>query len=149
MAITGDIYQSIIDGVIAAYEKATEFHFEKRDELNKAHPSYSEVRLPNSEWKRLGPDMSKYHDNGQGKPELKFVHPDGREAVFDGDTLLPMTDPRYKGTYNYVVPVPMPENKWDIFGWFEYVEKTIIGHGIKDWLPYKLTGSKNERDQGK
>lgn len=138
--------QVIVDKLKEAYVKATEFHFEKRDELNGPHPSYSDVIADNSSWTLLPPSMSIYHDNGMGKPELKFVHPDGREAVFDGDTLQPMTNPRYKGTYNYVVPVEPPEDILDIGGWYNYATRGI-GHVVLDVIPYWLTGKKNERNQ--
>ncbi|MFZ5966969.1 MAG: hypothetical protein ACOYVK_07315 [Bacillota bacterium] len=139
-------FGKIADRMNAAYIKATEFHFEKRDELNGMHVSYEEVIAKDSEWVKLPTEMSIYHDNKVGNPELKFVHPDGREAVFDGDTLEPILDPRYKATYNYVTPAQPPENLFDIAGWIEFIKKGI-GHFIKDMLPYYLTGFKNERNQ--
>ena len=99
------------------YVKSTEFHFGSRDELNGPHPSFEEVSARNSEWIKLPKSMSVFHDNGIEEPELKFVHSDGREAVFDGDTLKPILDPKYKGTFNYVVPVLPPENKLGIIAW--------------------------------
>ena len=43
------------------------------------------------------------HDK-DGTPDLKFVHEDGREAVYHKDTKELVTEPHCKGTYNYVVP---------------------------------------------
>lgn len=89
--------------------------------------------------------MSKEHDNKKGKKELKYVHPDGREAVFNGDTGEPMLDPKYKATYNYTTPVPWPKNIGEVG---EYANKSIWGHGIKDdYLIYIILGKRNERSQ--
>lgn len=90
--------------------------------------------------------MSIYHDNGVGQPELKYIHPDGREAVFDGDSLEAVEDPEYKATYNYVTPSEMPQNIFDLAGGGKFVVDGV-GHFGADMLPYYLTGSKNERDQ--
>ena len=90
--------------------------------------------------------MSIYHDNDKGKPELKYVNSDGREAVFDGDSLKPVNDPKYKATYNYVAPPTPPTSIADINGWGEFVVKGV-GHFGADMVPYYVTGSKNERDQ--
>ncbi len=128
------------------YIAITRFHFEKRDQLNGEHPSYEEVTSRDTDWILLSEKMSIYHDNGRGRPELKFIHPSGREAVFDGDTLLPERDPRFKATYNYVTPVPMPYKKLDVMGWMRFMVKGF-GHFVTDMLPYYLTGCKNERNQ--
>ena len=114
--------------------------------MNLPHPTYEEAEDKKSGWVLLPKNMSVFHDNGEGKPELKYVNNDGREAVFDGDTLKPMTNPKYKGTYNYVTPVDKPSNNLDIKGWAEYGYKGI-GHVCMDVIPYVLTGNKNERDQ--
>jgi hypothetical protein len=142
----------------AVWQKATEFHFEGRDSKNVDLPTFSEVSSSRSEWIQLPSELSKYHDNETGSPELKFVHPDGREAVFtkdfstDGSYQL-YTDPKYKGTYNYVSPASIPEAPSSI----KDVPKTLkqtgdfllkgAGHLVTDVLPYKILGSKNERDQ--
>ncbi len=55
-------------------------------------------------WTELPPSQSVFHDNGTGLPERKFIHVDGREAVYDGDTGQVITDPEVAGTYNYVNP---------------------------------------------
>lgn len=79
----------------------------------------------------------------------KFVNRDGREAVYtrdfssDGSYQL-YTDPKYKGTYNYVTPSSVPKDWKDVKGAFEFV-RTGTGHLIMDVLPYYLTGKKNER----
>ncbi|MBI5138070.1 MAG: hypothetical protein HZA24_12145 [Nitrospirae bacterium] len=51
-----------------------------------------------------------------GFQALAFIFPDGREAVYDGDTGRLITDPRYAGTYNYVTPgIP----SWNPLTWPE------------------------------
>lgn len=61
------------------------------------------------------------NDNGVGKPELKFIHPDGREVVFDGGTRQIITSDQYRGTYNYVNPAPVPSSILDVRGTASYV----------------------------
>ncbi|WP_027399036.1 RHS repeat-associated core domain-containing protein [Anaerovorax odorimutans] len=136
-------HPNFIDGI---YIKATKFHFENRDKLNGVPPTYEEVTKRNSGWILLSQDMSVYHDNGKGKPELKFINPNGREAVFDGDTLKPITDSKYKATYNYVTPAPKPSKATDIKGWAKFAGKGA-GHFVTDMLPYYLTNNKNDRIQ--
>lgn len=131
--------------------KAFEYlHYDHRDAMNGPHPSYKEVLKERSEWTQLPEDMSVYHDNGVGKPELKFIHPDGREAVFDGDTFEPVTDAKYKGTYNYInTSLPPGQFPKDLDGVMEWIEfsKNGLGHVVTDVIPYHLVGEKNEKDQ--
>ena len=125
---------------ILHHDTLTYFHYEGRDEKNVITESFEEI-LDSAEnngiWKLLKPKMSKYHQNGFGAPELKFICEDGREAVFtkdfseDGSYQL-YTDPRYKGTYNYCNPE-------GVFGY--------LGHFFADMVPYYLTGNSNERNQ--
>lgn len=131
-------------------ERLEYFHYEQRKEMNGPPPTYEEVKDPASGWVRLPVEMSIYHDNHEGEPELKFIHPDGREAVFDGDDHILVTDPRYIGTYNYINPSLQPEdfptNKEELLKWVEF-GKTGIGHVVTDVVPYYMVGQKNERDQ--
>lgn len=136
--------KGVSNKVKCIYTKVTEFHFEKREKLNGKHPTFEEVSSADSEWILLDKSMSIYHDNKIGKNEMKFVHPDGREAVFDGDTLEPVVDHKYKATYNYVSPVRIPENKLDLIRWMNFGVKGV-GHLLMDVVPYYLTGKKNER----
>ncbi|MDX8360782.1 hypothetical protein [Cytobacillus sp. IB215316] len=126
------------------------YHYEQRDQLNGSHPSYQEVTSKGSEWILLDEDMSVLHDNHQGKPEEKYINPDGREAVFDGDTLEPIADPSIKGTYNYINPALQPEgfpkDKQEILDWVEWISSNA-GHAITDVIPYYLVGQKNEKNQ--
>jgi len=134
--------KDILEKIYLIYSILTELHFEQRENLNGIHPTFDEVSADDSGWIELSPEESIYHDNGVGAPERKFVHPDGREAVFDGDTLLPITDPDYIATYNYGPYVPL-----------EYAENLgefIIDardHLVMDILPYHLTFNSNTREQ--
>ncbi|WP_042457239.1 hypothetical protein [Neobacillus dielmonensis] len=131
-------------------EKMEYYQYERRDQMNGPLPTYDEVKDPKSGWVLLPVEMSIYHDDGKGKPELKYINPDGREAVFNGDTLKPVTDARYKGTYNYINPSLKPEgfptSLQDLEEWGEFAS-TGLGHVVTDVVPYYLVGQKNERDQ--
>ena len=111
----------------------------------------------NTDWIRMPKSLAKYHQNGIGSPEMKFTNKDGREAVYtkdfssDGSYEL-YTDPRYKGTYNYVTPSPLPGVPDSITD-FEGIGNLITdgskflatgtGHFFCDMLPYYALG--NER----
>ncbi|MCX2783662.1 PQQ-binding-like beta-propeller repeat protein [Microbulbifer thermotolerans] len=130
-----------VDGFFKGlWKKATDWHFEGRDARNGNLPSYEQATGKGSEWDLLPPEQSIFHDNGVGKPELKFIHPDGREAVFDGDTLSLVTDPKYVGTYNYVNPAPVPDKWYDVGGWGAYAGKGL-GHLVLDVVPYWMGGN--------
>ena len=94
----------------------------------------------------LPQSQSKYHDNGIGKPELKYITNDGREAVFDGDTLKPVTDPRYIATYNYSPLYEIPQSGAGIVDYSKFVD-SAVGHFFLDMLPYYMTGNSNTRAQ--
>jgi len=92
--------------------------------------SYDDVANdPN--WELYSEDKSIYHNDGIGKPELKFVHKDGREIIFDGDTHEVVTDPNLEGTYNFSNP--------------DGIDGTIM-HAIQDVLPYYLWGNSFDDD---
>ncbi|MBR4743910.1 MAG: hypothetical protein IK082_06955 [Oscillospiraceae bacterium] len=129
------------------YYSATKWHFEDRDKKNGTHPTYQEVSSNDSGWTLLPKNESIYHDNGVGKPELKFIHPDGREAVFDGDTLQPMQDPKYKATYNYSPLYQMPKDRRSNLLDYLKLCSSGLGHLFADMLPYYLTGMSNTREQ--
>ena len=98
------------EGVEAINEavRTKEFmHYEMRDALN-AGPDGAPETLDDFKqsadfykWQEMKGDQAAFHQNG-GAKDLKFIHPDGRELVYDGDTNELMTDDRYMGTYNYV-----------------------------------------------
>jgi len=63
------------------------WHFEDRDARNVNLPENADqAGREGSGWQEYPASQNKYHDNGIGKMERKFVHPDGREAVYDGDS---------------------------------------------------------------
>ena len=128
------------------YFNATKWHFEDREKKNGMHPSYSDVNMKNSGWNLLSKKQSIYHDNGIGKNELKYITDDGREAVFDGDTLTPVTDPRYTATYNYSPLYQMPSSGAGVLDYVKLVG-SVAGHFFADMLPYYLTGNSNTRAQ--
>ena len=122
------------------WKKATGWHFEGRVGKNGNLPSYGQVADEGSAWDLLSPEQSIFHDDGIGKAELKFVHPDGGEAVFNGDTLNLVTDSKYLGTYNYVNSAPKPENWYNVGGWGAYAGKGL-GHFVLDVVPYAIGGN--------
>ena len=129
----------------SVYYDATYFHFEGREALNGKHPSYEEVTASDSEWRLLPPEESIFHDNNIGKPEEKYIMDNGREAVFDGDTHLPMTDSRYMATYNYVSLYEVPSSGATALD-YVYCVVSYVGHGVCDVLPYYLTLKSNTRE---
>jgi hypothetical protein len=88
----------------------------------------------------MSKNESTFHDNEEGKDEMKFIHDDGREVVFDGNTKKIVTDPRYRGTYNYVTPTPMPSSPTDIKGAVSWAIKGS-GHIIFDVAPFIIGGT--------
>ena len=122
----------------------TAFHYEIRDLKNNPKPTYVEVTRPNSGWVKLPASQNVYHDNERGKAEIKFVHPSGREVVFDGDTLERINDPKYRGTYNYVNPMSDDIERDTLAVFLEYWTRNI-DHVIFDIVPYKL--GDNDRDE--
>jgi len=81
--------------------------------------------------------MNTEHDNGEGKSEVKYTHPDGREAVYDGDNGELITDPSLKGTYNYVNPA---KPSWNPLSWPKAAVKGA-GHFTVDMVPYYIGGN--------
>ena len=126
-------------------KKATAWHYEGRASKNSNLPTYEQAIAEGSEWQLLSKEQSIFHDDGIGKAELKFIHADGREAVFNGDSLNLVTDPNYIGTYNYVNPAPVPSQWYDIGGWTNYAVEGL-GHLALDVAPYCVGG--NVRGQG-
>lgn len=157
-------WEKTVDVANTVTNAVTYFHFEGRDAKNIITESFDNI-MDSSEnggdWTLLPDSMSVYHQNGKGDSELKFICNDGREAVFskddspDGSYQL-VTDPKYKGTYNYCnpsSPPTLPTGITDFKGMgkcfsesIEFVGKAI-GHFFADMLPYYATGCKNERNQ--
>ena len=140
------LVEAIKEKAYAAYYDITKRHFEDREAKNGTHPTYEEVSDKNSGWTLLPESQSIYHDNGIGNPELKYTAADGREAVFDGDTLEPMTDPRYIATYNYCPLYQVPPTGPVISDYVKFA-CSGVGHFVLDMLPYYLTGNSNTREQ--
>ncbi len=83
--------------------------------------------------------QNEYHQDGKGRREIKYGHPDGREVIFDGDTGKPVDDPRIEGTYNYA-PVPPfgPEGEYlTPSDWAGY----LLEHGSPQQIAEFLTKS--------
>ena len=121
------------------YNRATFWHFEDRDALNKPLPN-SEDDAKRRGFFRYPASQSEFHENERRTPEKKYGHKRGREVVFDGDTGKVENNPRYRGTYNYVVPRQEPRDgmadEMDDLG-------RKVGHFVTDVLPWGIAG--NER----
>ena len=128
-------------GVKTIKNKILQKHYVERKKKNRKHPTYKQVSS-NPAWTKVSANQSKYHDNGVGKPELKYTHEDGREAVFDEDTLLEMKDARYIATYNYCPIQQLPDNP-NINDYCTYAI-TMTGHTIQDVIPYYIWGNNYE-----
>ena len=122
------------------WKKATGWHFEGRDARNGNLPTYDQATGRGSQWQQLSADQSVFHDNGVGEAELKFIHPGGREVVFDSDTRQIITNDQYRGTYNYVNPAPVPTSIFDVGGAASYIGRGA-GHLLLDVAPYALGGN--------
>ncbi|MGQ7246176.1 RHS repeat-associated core domain-containing protein, partial [Halomonas sp. V046] len=119
------------------WRSSTSWHFENRACNNSNLPTYREAVGRNSQWQKLPESQAIFHDNGIGKPEVKFIHPDGREVIFDGDTHEIVTNDKYIGTYNYVNPAPLPTSIGEIPN---FIEKGGA-HLILDVVPYAIGGN--------
>ncbi|GEM_PF-2178887 len=93
---------------------------EMRDALNGPPPTYDEVNDPENGWEKMtGLFVNFYHQNLlPWRWTEKFVHPDGREFVFDPKTKQLVPD-KYKGTFNFAHPKEDP-----------------LGHWFYDMMPY-------------
>ncbi len=119
-------------------------HYEARAIANGNHATYSQV-ISDDSWTKIGEDQTKFHDNRNGNSEQKFTHNDGREAVFDGDTLLPMTDSRYIATYNVCSIRQLPKNKNDhVITDYVLFGATTVLHGVYDVVPYYIWGNSSD-----
>lgn len=97
---------NMFDGTLLVTPKLVEYFFgaqleSVRGALNGNLPKYEEAVAYGSPWKLLPPNESVLHDNGNGLPERKYVHTDGREVVFDGDTHQILRGGLYGGTFNF------------------------------------------------
>jgi RHS repeat-associated protein len=135
------IKTAVTSGLKAVPYVLTAWHYESRLGLNINLPESPTIaRERGSIWEQMPQSMNRYHDNEYGKPEMKFLHPDGREVVYDGDCEKIVTDPELMGTYNYVNPAKIPNEITDLTGWGKFLLRGT-GHLTFDVLPYKLGGN--------
>jgi RHS repeat-associated protein len=153
-----DTKNSIQQTVTNIWGSMTSFQFEERDAKNVDLPTYDSIAGKKTEWIQLPPELSVLHDNKEKSPEIKFIHPDGREVVYTKDfssdgSYQVYTDPQYKGTFNYVTPANFPDPVKDITDVPRYLLQGAdflikgAGHVTADVLPYYIVGKRNERDQ--
>jgi RHS repeat-associated protein len=114
------------------------WHYEGRDARNVSLPPSPNAAVA-AGGIQVPAHMNRYHDNGDQYPEVKYIFPDGREAVYDGKTGELVTDPNLKGTYNYVNPATP---SWNPTTWPGAAARGA-GHFFADMAPYYLWG--NER----
>ncbi len=119
---------------------ATAWHFEGREGRNVDLPSYEEIDGKLG-WRPIRYEQAKYHQNGYGKPELKYINIDGREVVYDGDTHEIIKDPRYQGTYNYCNVAKEPERIYEIVLEWSDLASTYTNHVVFDLVPYYIGGN--------
>ncbi|HEV7404002.1 MAG TPA: PAAR domain-containing protein [Chthoniobacteraceae bacterium] len=147
--------------------------YDWRDALNGPVPSPSELIHENGWW-QTSDDEAQFHQpplgpNGEKYPKiLKFVNVDGREAVFYGvkDPATgqwvpgePVTDPRYRATYNFGVYMPaeyygrprtllgyeVPQGLSNTWGIAER-GSDWVDHAVDDVVPYIVFGASLEDD---
>jgi hypothetical protein len=86
-------------------------------------------------YKPLLPKDAAWHRQGIGNEyNIKMVHPDGREAVYDKEGKL-VLDPKNLGTRNDVVPNGQFVNDY-------------LGHGPSDVVPYIFNGNTRSEPKG-
>ena len=76
----------------------------------------------------------------------KMTYGNGDTVVFDGDTLKPVTHPKYIATYNYSPLYEIPQSGAGIVDYSKFVD-SAVGHFFLDMLPYYMTGNSNTRAQ--
>ena len=134
--------KNAIDQVI---NNATRWHFEDRDAKNKPLPN-SMRRADRAGFEMYPQWQNAEHQNDVGFPEVKYVHPDGREVIYDGDTRKVITDPKIKGTFNYANAPAREKPPEDAAELFECLsQEGVLKHFLLDWLPYNRLG--NTRDK--
>ena len=80
-------------------------HFEVRNSANTGLPPFVQDAIHDEAWTELEEDKAVFHqDPNTPGIERKFIHEDGREAVYYQNSGRLVTDPRYRGTYNFVNP---------------------------------------------
>ena len=128
--------------------KIKEFmHYEMRDALNSG-PDGAPEKLEDfeksrtrDEWTPMLGDQAALHQNG-GADDLKFIHEDGRELVYDFDTKELMTDDKYMGTYNYVnatIPTDETPGPLEVIG--NILTKDSLQHKDLDVEPWVELGN--------
>ncbi|MEG3618963.1 peptidoglycan-binding domain-containing protein [Magnetovibrio sp. PR-2] len=118
------------------FRDATRWHYEGREKRNTPLPENA-VEAVKSGFAKYPDWQNEEHQNGIGKPEVKYAHPDGREVVYDGDTGKLITNPDLAGSYNYVTAPPFDPNDWQV----DDLDDLVIygaGHMFTDWFPYKI-----------
>jgi len=81
------------------------------------------------------------HDNDKGDPEIKFTENKifgSSEHIIDGDTNKLITDDRWKGTANFINPLPIQEVK-SVGKALEFINRGA-GHLVVDILPSVILG---------
>lgn len=128
--------QSKKNAVDQAVHNLTRWHFGDREARNNPLPN-SMRRADRAGFEMYPQWQNAEHQNDVGFPEVKYVHPDGREAIFDGDTRKIVTDPEIKGTFNYAnAPAEDPNNMEE---WWNFISnKETLKHTLYDLSPHLL-----------
>ena len=107
--------------------------------------AYEQVTRPGSGWKQMPDWMNEQHQNNKGKREIKFVHPDGQELIFDGDSKKLITKPEIRRTYNYYTPKTLDSIKGvkDI----QDLAASWRGHILADMIPDIILGTNRKKKE--
>lgn len=129
------------NAVDQAVENLTRWHFEDREAKNKPLPS-SMRRADRAGFEMYPQWQNEYHQNNIGEPEVKYVHPDGREVIYDGDTRKVVIDPELKGTFNYANAPARKEKPENTEEWMRYLfQNGPLEHILYDIAPYEIEKS--------
>ena len=129
-------------------ERLSSWHFEGRDGRNINLPTDLAAAEAADGWVKVDAGQAVLHqDPNTPGEDYKFVHPDGREAVYNSQTGEMVTSDAYRGTYNFVHMPPKPEEWSDVGGWVEWGARGI-GHTVTDVIPWWFGGVVRGDDGG-
>ena len=116
-------------------------HFELRESENTGLPALLWDAVHDDDWREIGAAQSVLH-NDPNTPgvERKFVHEDGREAVYYPNSGRLVTDPRYRGTYNFHNSGTLFTGEFTLHPWGGMLLDDVL-HGLFDVIPWYRNGT--------
>jgi hypothetical protein len=122
-------------------------HYAKADQSGNPRTLLEALKVG---FRPVPPEEARWHRQGEGNEyNIKMVHTDGREAVYNKEELL-VTDPLNLGSMNeFVVDSDLrSENTIQLISKAINFGKNFIGHGYKDVSPYFPHGNTIDDNPG-